>query len=316
MGRKILMTFEADEDILRQVLRGRKNPVATAEWIHVHCKYCNSQNVFRFGFDRKGKQRFICNDCGRTFIDNKAPPRMRFPAEAIASALNQFYESASLAEIQRQLELTYGVKPDRMTIYRWIIRYSNKAVKELSKVPIKVGSQWVADETVLKTKRDTSGTNQWFWDLIDSKTRFLLGSHLSSSRTSKDAQTLMTKASNRAGKVPKTVVTDKLKSYLDGIELAFGADTKHIQAKKLTSGEGTQLIERFHSTLKSRTKVMRSFLQRGTARKILDGWLVHYNFFRPHLALEGKTPAEEAGAKSPFKNWGDVVGGRNDSHKE
>jgi hypothetical protein len=98
-------------------------------------------------------------------------------------------------------------------------------------------------------------------------------------------------------------------AVIDGVELAFGADTQHIAAKKLTSKPGTQLIERFHSTLKERTKVMRSFLREGTSRIITDGWLVHYNFFRPHTALDGKTPAEAASAETPFKSWADVVKG-------
>jgi hypothetical protein len=42
-------------------------------------------------------------------------------------------------------------------------------------------------------------------------------------------------------------------------------------------------------------------------RIVTDGWLVHYNFFRPHSALGGKTPAEAADAEAPFKSWADVV---------
>ncbi len=34
-------------------------------------------------------------------------------------------------------------------------------------------------------------------------------------------------AEKRAGKTPKVVVTDRLKSYLEGIEQAYGANTKH-----------------------------------------------------------------------------------------
>ncbi len=33
----------------------------------------------------------------------------------------------------------------------------------------------------------------------------------------------------KAGKKPKVVVTDKLKSYIQGVEDAYGADTKHRQ---------------------------------------------------------------------------------------
>ena len=85
------------------------------------------------------------------------------------------------------------------------------------------------------------------------------------------------------------------------------AETRHLPAKRLTARPGTQLIERFHGTLKARTKVMRGLKKRETAQLITDGWLVHYNFFRPHEALGNKTPAEKAGIKFPFRNWVDVV---------
>ena len=231
---------------------------------------------------------------------------MRFTTDVIASALNLFYESASLAKIQRQLQLIYGVKPNRMTIYRWIAHYSKKATKILESVPITTGTNWVADETVVKLK-EKGGSNVWFWDIIDDDTRFLLGSHLSDTRKTKDAQILMEKAAKRAGMSPEIVTTDKLASYLDGIELAFGADTKHIQARTLTSEPSKQLIERFHSTLKDRAKVFRSLMRKGTAKIIMDGWLCHYNFFRPHEALGDKTPAEKAGIKFPFRSWLEVV---------
>jgi transposase-like protein len=117
----------------------------------------------------------------------------------------------------------------------------------------------------------------------------------------------MERAAKRANIIPKVVITDKLAAYLDGVELAFGADTKHITAKRLTSKPGTQLIERFHGTLKDRTKVMRSLWRKGTAKIVMDGWLVHYNFFRPHKALSGKTPAEAAGIDISYKSWKDIV---------
>ncbi len=32
-----------------------------------------------------------------------------------------------------------------------------------------------------------------------------------------------------------------------------------------------------------------------SSKKILDGQKIHYNFVRPHMALNGKTPSEMAG---------------------
>jgi transposase-like protein len=286
----------------------KRNVIMTSHWEAVRCKFCGEQErVVHFGYSKKGNQRYLCPSCKRTFIDNKAPERMRFSTDVIAAALNQFFESSSLAETQRHIQLTYGVKPDRMTIHRWVTRYSQKAAKILNEVPVNVGSTWVADETVLKLKEGKGGSKVWFHDIIDSKTRFLLASHMSEGRSTRDAQILMEKDAKRAGKVPQVVITDKLASYLDGIELAFGADTKHIPAKRLTARNGTQKIERLHGTLKDRTKVMRSFRRKSTARSLTDGWLSFYNFMRPHFALNDKTPAQAAGAASPFKSWKDVV---------
>lgn len=153
---------------------------------------------------------------------------------------------------------------------------------------------------------DLDGKNIWLWDIIDSKTRFLISTHMSYTRTTKDAQQLMEQAYERTGKIPRVIYTDKLAAYLDGIELTFGADTQHRQGGPFDVEANTNLIERFHSTLKERTKVMRGLHSMESARRFLDGWLVHYNFFRPHTSLRDITPASVAGIKFPFRNWKDV----------
>jgi transposase-like protein len=277
-----------------------------AHW-QTECKNCGSTNLVRFGTDRKGKQRFRCKDCGYTFTDTGSPPGMRFPANVIGFTLNEFYESASLSKIQRGIQMTYQMRPDPSNIYRWIVRYSKEAVKAFDDVPINVGDVWVADETVLKLKE---GGNTWFFDCVDRDTRFLLASHLTPSRYTRDAQTLMERAERRAGKSPKAVITDKLKSYLGAVEDVFGADARHIQSGPFKIQMSTRDIERFHGTLKDRTKVLRSLANRESARIVLDGWLIHYNFFRPHGGLDGRTPAEAAKASGvPFSNWLEVVTG-------
>jgi len=54
---------------------------------------------------------------------------------------------------------------------------------------------------------------------------------------------------------------------------------------------------------------MRGLANPKTASLLLDGWLVHYNFFRPHESLNGKTPAEKAGIQFRFTDWLSVVRG-------
>ncbi len=284
----------------------KKNIVYGEHGKAVKCKFCGSVEINHFGYTVKGRQRYLCTRCRRTFIDNKAPIRMRFPAEAIAYALDQFYESASLCKIQRQMQSTHRIILHHSTIYRWIIRYSQKATKVLNAIPVKASSKWIADEALLKLK-DKRGSIAWFWDIMDEKTKFLLASHLSERRSIKNAQTLVQQAARRTNRVPRSIITDKLSKYLEGIEIVSVTGRGHVEAKSFREMPNMNLIERFHIALKGRARIMRSLMRRKTAKVVMDGWLAHYNFFKPHSALGGKTPAEAAGVHIPFKNWVDVV---------
>ncbi|MBI4267662.1 MAG: IS6 family transposase, partial [Chloroflexi bacterium] len=248
----------------------------------VTCKFCGSKNVVKNGVRKGVTQYYLCRNCGRTFAGNDAMPGMRYPPDRIATALRLFYEGLSLDKIRRELDHLYHVYPSDSTVYEWVVRFTKQAVKEAKFTNLQVGSVWIADETVLKLDKDVK---VWFWDIIDDKTRFLLGSHISLTRTTKDAQALMESALKRAGKTPRIIYTDKLAAYLDGIELTFGADTKHQHGNPFDVENNTNLIERFHGTLKSRTEIMRGMQNPRTATLIMDGWLIYYNFFRPHEAL-------------------------------
>ena len=266
------------------------------------CKYCGSTNIVRYG-QSGGVQYWWCKDCKRKFADNDALPDMKTPIMQIGATLSMYYRGMSIDEIRQHLDQQYNNCPSGSTIYDWICRFTDEATAKARYYKPNVGDVWIADETIL----NIGGKKVWFWDLIDVKTRFLLASHMSFQRTAQHARTLVEKASNRAGKTPKVVITDKLFAYLDGIEMAFGADTQHVQSKGFDVQPNTNLIERFHGTLKSRTKVMRGLNSPESALTILDGWLVYYNFFRPHESLGDKTPAEKAGLDFPINNWLDVV---------
>ncbi len=267
------------------------------------CKFCGSSNIVKCGRATGGGQRYLCKKCGRKFVDTRTLPYGRATIPQISATLSAYYGGMSLKEIKRHIGQLFRDFPSRSTIYRWLTKYTRVAINETRKHTPKVGDTWVADETVLKVK----GQKMWYFDIIDYDTRFLLATHMSRVRTSNDAKALVEKASQRAGKVPKVIITDKLPAYIDGIELAFGAETKHIRSKPFENEESTNLIERFHSSIKTRTKVMRGLKSRKTAQLLTDGWLTHYNFFREHESLGDRTPAEKAGIRFPFKDWLDVV---------
>ena len=273
-----------------------------ARYEAIVCKFCGSDNVVKYGV-RDGVQNYICRACGRKFTANDAPEGMRTEAEQIGASLGMFYDGLSFADVARNLEQTYHNPVNPSTVYRWVIRFTLKALNLLEPLKPQVSDTWVVDETMVKV----AGHGLWFWDVIDEDTRFLLASHLSQTRGIGDVMTVMHRASKRAGKTPRFILSDSLGVYPDGIERIFGADAKHIQSKGFTEDININLIERFHGTLKERIKVLRGFKTEDTADLILDGFLLNYNFFRPHMTLRNKTPAEVAGIKTPIRRWEDVV---------
>jgi transposase-like protein len=269
----------------------------------IRCPWCGSVDFIRFGHYQQN-QRYMCKRCGRKFGTKAALPHMQTPAREVGDALSTYFGGMSLRAIQRHLDQQYRNRPSDSTIYRWLVRFSKVAITTADKHVPSVGDEWVADETMLKI----GGEKVWLWDIIDAKTRFLLATKLSRTRTTNDAFILMQRASNRAGgKVPRVVLTDALAAYLDGIEWSYGSDTKHVQTKPFTVEQNTNLIERFHGTLKDRTRVMRGMKRLDTANLFLQAWLVHYNYFRPHESLGEKTPGEAAGVHFDYSNWLDLV---------
>lgn len=266
------------------------------------CKWCGSDNCIKKGI-REGVQEYLCQKCGRKFTNRDNPYGMRTTVEQIGASLDMYYKGESLSDIASHLEVTYHNPVDRSTIYRWLIKFTDEAVKLFNDVYPKVGDVWIADETVLQFAK----INHWVFDCIDRDTRFLLASYMSPNRGTQQAKILMELAAKRACKIPRKIVTDSLKAYIDGIELVFGADTKHIQSSPFSEKDSTNIVERFQATIKERTKVLWGFKTPETAKLILAGFLIHYNYFRPHLALNKLTPAEYSGTIAPVKNWTELV---------
>jgi putative transposase len=266
------------------------------------CKYCQSPNIIKFG-SFQGIQRYWCKDCKRKFTELDTLPKMKTPINEIGSVLNMYYGGMPIDAIQAQLNLQYSKYLSEPAIYKWIVRFTKEAIVKAKDFKPKVGNVWLADETGL----NVGGHNVWFWDLIDSKSRYLLSSHISIARTTEDAQILIEKAIQRAGKMPEVIITDKLRAYIDGIDLATGGRAAHIRSKPFTDENSTNVIERFHGTLKQRTNVIHHFRDLETARLLSEGWLIHYNFFKEHESLGNVSPVRHMKLEMPFQDWNDVV---------
>ncbi len=57
--------------------------------------------------------------------------------------------------------------------------------------------------------------------------------------------------------------------------MRISLEKAHVQGKPFVYKDSTNIIERFHGTMKDRTNVIRGFKNMDKANLLTDGWLVH-----------------------------------------
>lgn len=273
----------------------------------ITCRKCGSNNVVMYGM-YKTTQYYWCNDCHSKFAGTDAYRDMKYLRSLVAKTLTYYYNGMSYQAISRTLNDFNQVDLAKSTLWRWVIKFSKLTNKYVLTLQPELSDVWVADETVI----DLWGERYWFWDIIDTETRFLIASHLSKTRTEIDATKLFMMAKLRSKSRPKVIITDKLGQYNKSFNHVFYSNIKehrvvHLKSEGFTSDVNTNLIERFHSTVKQRTKVMRDLKAKNSARTVLDGYMTHYNFFKEHDYLDGITPAQAGGIGEGITNWNELI---------
>ncbi len=156
------------------------------------------------------------------------------------------------------------------------------------------------------------GQNEWFWEMIDEDTRFLVASHLSGTRTLEDTIAVLRRALETTKRKPTKLFVAGSHTYDRAFNKVFYQHRKLGRAELvkrigIRSRETNNIVERLHETVKERTRPMRGFKNEDSARIILVGYTVNYNYARPHLGRKGKTPAEQAGIA--IKGWKQLIEG-------
>jgi len=113
-----------------------------------------------------------------------------------------------------------------------------------------------------------------------------------------DARRLFQTAKERAGKRPHILMTDGLRSYRDAWLKEFRTNaqadsTVHIRQITLAGQHNNNKMERINGEIRDREKVTRN--PKRTDSPILKGMEIYHNYVRPHMGLDGRTPADLAG---------------------
>ena len=216
----------------------------------------------------------------------------------ITFALQLYFTGESFRNIQKFLKLQ-DVKITHVAIYKWIKKYVILMKAYLDKITPNVADAWRADELYIKIR----GNPKYLFALMDDQTRFWIAQQVADTKYTSNIRPLFARAKEMTGKRPNTMITDGAANFHDAFNKEFwtreNPRTRHIQHIRLQGDHNNNKMERMNE-VRDREKVMRGLKISDT--KILPGYQIYHNYFRPHEALNGKTPAEVAGIKIEGNN--------------
>ncbi len=260
------------------------------------CLYCQSPQIVKNGL-RHNKygdiQVFQCNSCGRDFTINFGFERMKHDPHAVTTAMQLYFSGESLRNTARSLKMM-GVEVSYQTVWNWIAKYTAIMGKYLDKITPHVSDTWRADELYMKFH----GNMKYVFAMMDDETRFWIAQEVANTKDTHDARHLFQMAKERAGKKPQILFTDGLRSYRDAWLKEFRTNklsdsTVHIRQITLEGQHNNNKMERFNGEIRDRERVTRNLKKDDTP--ILTGMQIFHNYVRPHMGLNGKTPADLVG---------------------
>jgi transposase-like protein len=290
--------------VFSQALRAEVSNQVVIKPLDNHlCIFCSSQNIIRHGLrhNQSGNiQRYMCNDCGKWFVLNLGFERMKASPQAITSAMQLYFTGESLRNVQKFLRLQ-GVQISHVAVYKWIEKYTALMEKYLDQITPQVSDTWRADEVYMKFH----GNMKYVFAMMDDETRFWIAQEVADTKDTHDARHLFQMAKERAGKQPQVLITDGLRSYRDAWLKEFRTNklsnsTVHIRQITLAGQHNNNKMERMNGEIRDREKVTRNLKKSDSP--ILTGLQIYHNYVRPHMGLNGKTPADLVGIQVEGEN--------------
>lgn len=271
------------------------------------CPRCASDEIVKKAL-RHNKygdiQRYLCNSCGYRFSFNLGFERMKATPQTITMAMQIYFSGLSFESTARALKLK-GVEISGVGVYKWVKKYVALMDKYLDEITPQVGDHWRADEIYVKIR----GNRKYLFGMMDDETRFRLAQEVAHWKENTDTSNLFRMAKETAEKVPKKLTTDGLKSYHTAFVQEFQSVDKsavHVQEIQIDGEVHNNKMERQNGETRDREKVMRGLKKMDSP--VIEGMQMFHNYFRPHMGLKGKTPAEAAGIKIEGANpWVTVI---------
>lgn len=263
----------------------------------VQCHHCGSLHVVRDGVrytKRKGPiQKYLCKRCDRRFSGLPKLKKYHTIPEVISDALSLVSKGMSLKDVTDEMSRK-GYRYHRSTIHRWTVACCPLMNKYVVKFRPNTGYKWNCDEICFRML----GGNSYLFAVMDNSSRFILSHMISPVKFGVKPLNMFREAAYRAGASPRVFITDGLHDFCKPVKKAFGcsAGRRLVHVREIhirNEFNHNNIQESFNGTIKPLIS------KRGGCKTsnpvIMQMAILAHNFFRSHMGLNGKTPAEMSG---------------------
>lgn len=228
---------------------------------------------------------------------------MRSDPKVIVTALNLYYDGLSMRKVSEQVNKIFGESVSQSTIHYWIHKYATLTKEYVESLAPTLSGKYHHDETELKV----NGDGRYFWQTLDEDTRFIVAHLLTADRTIENATQVFQQALRKQR--PKVLFTDGSYSYDEAFKKVYFTRYKEnrvqwVRRVGIRARQTNNIVERSHSTLKTRSRVFRGLKNDKSSRELLDGYVINYNFCRKHSAIK-TVPSKKA--KLEIEGWNQLI---------
>lgn len=261
----------------------------------IKCPYCKSEEIVKRGLsptqNRGKQQRYKCNSCNKTFIQDMGFWKMKNNEAKITSGIDLYFSNLSSRKVRNHFRRHLEHNASHVTVLDWCRKYVLKVKKYTDSLPIqKLGGLQYCDETNI----DCKNRNDNFWCSIDGITRFITATHYSLNQSTEEAKLFLQKIKEKGDVF--SVTSDGLPAYQEAFRKVFGEEIIHKVINFQKTRKYNVKIETVFSKFKDRVHLFRGLKAIWSAPILLNGIVIQHNFIEEHTTLRDY-PCERAGLK-------------------
>src|ERR687888_642959 len=118
------------------------------------CPACQQPATKRNGNDRRGRQKYVCRACRRTYTEDSgsAFSGYRWPRDVILTAVRWYLAYPLSSRQVLELLAERGVDVSHRTVLNWVQVFGPPLAAEVRRRRYPVGTRWFVDEVFLCRK--------------------------------------------------------------------------------------------------------------------------------------------------------------------